>query len=321
VTLAVTGTSPSARPGGAGYRLDTFVTVRPAADPGAAAAVLGELADRAAAQPAPVLGPVAYSSRLQWDYIGDVPLSLNYRGRTYWRQEVWFDTRTGAFAGRSTKFSAASPAGKFLGASGFRASGWSRRLAALVNPATLPSAPAALSRVLAALTPKATRSPLYAGGGHLLPARAARQFTVLTQQVNTYSHALRLMANEPLRPAVRAGLLRLLASLAAHPVPGLTWVYLGTATDRTRPSGVAVGAEQASYPGPGLVGLTAIIFDPRTGALLDTAGDGCRIAMGTVPTSQGDCRPYDYAQFTPPTAAHALPRFPDTGTDWADVMW
>jgi len=243
---------------------------------------------------------VEYSSRLEWQDIGDnIPRDLNFREHTYWQVELWYGPH-GENAGRTTRFTRQQPGGQVLGASVAPARFWVPHEWAAVNPATLPPSPAEL---------------------RVLLLRLGQPRGYLSRQLVTYSEGLMLMENEPLPPAVRAGILRVIASIAAHPSRGTRFVVLGTATDLAGRTGIALGVEQANNPGPGFQYLTTWIFDPRTGALLDTADAGCKIKLGTIPEVQGDCVPYDYTQYTKATAVPAFPGFPVTPKDWGDVVW
>ncbi|HEV2377497.1 MAG TPA: hypothetical protein VGS19_35690 [Streptosporangiaceae bacterium] len=292
-----TGPMPGALAGGS-YRLTAFLTVHPAAHPGDVAAVLRQLADTVARQPTPALGPVEYSSRLEWQDVSshNIPRNLNFHFRQHWRVELWYGA-SGKYAGRTTVY----PGGAVHDTTILPGKGWSARSWAMVNPAALPSDQTALRQALLRLTPDP---------GYLSP------------QVVLYSNALMLMSTGPLRPAVRASMLRLMAEVAVKPGQGYRWVDIGRATDWAGRTGVAIGVEQPNYAGPHIWGVQTIILDPNTGALLDVGSAGCTIKAGAIPRTRGDCVPYGYTEYTAPKAVPAYPNFPVTGQAiWADVGW
>jgi hypothetical protein len=100
-----------------------------------------------------------------------------------------------------------------------------------------------------------------------------------------------------------------LAQIATHPGHGYTYVYMGTATDRLGRTGVVIGQEQADSGGPHAVGVQSLVFDPRTGALLDVANAQCDIAMGTILKVTGQCAPTDYTEYGLPRAVPAVPQY------------
>jgi hypothetical protein len=55
--------------------------------------------------------------------------------------------------------------------------------------------------------------------------------------------------------------------------------------------------------------VQSLIFDPRTGALLDAANAQCEIPMGAIPTATGQCTPTDYTEFNVPRAVASVPRY------------
>lgn len=70
-------------------------------------------------------------------------------------------------------------------------------------------------------------------------------------------------------------------------------------------TGVAVASEQGNFNGPHTLELNVMIFDPQTGALLDTSDAGCAINIGTIPTARGECVPQS-RKF--PDTPHTFPR-------------
>lgn len=73
---------------------------------------------------------------------------------------------------------------------------------------------------------------------------------------------------------------------------------------------MAVGFEVQNGIGPGLQDVNILIFDPRTGALLDRTGGICKIKMGSIPRQRGSCVPGDYDQYNVIKAVPRLPGFP-----------
>lgn len=338
--VALSGVSVPSQPR---YTLDAFLTVYPPAHPGDAVAVLRQLAAQAAAQPAPrALGPVEYSSNRQWEYVGDnTPLNLNYFTRHSYTNQAW-----DALSGASAVHIVRNFDGKVF-TSSYPAAKWSAQEGAWINPVTLPASPSALRHRLlfspglssdwsATYTQHASGHPHDKGwqvqygevltrSGLLENLRLERKachcsltnvriykvgpFGNLTWQVVFVSTAIRFMSGEPLSPAVHATMLRLLARIAAHPGRGYTYVYMGTATDHLGRTGVVIGQEQGNSGGPHAVGVQSLIFDPRTGALLDVANAQCDIPMGAIPRTTGQCTPTDYTEYYAPRAVSAVPHY------------
>ncbi len=322
------------------HQLDAVFHAHPATLHGNAAAVLRELASRAAAQPAPALGPVMYTARRFWQYVGsNTPRNLNYFSRHYFYEQEWH-AAAGASANNITEYLN----GKVKAyASSFPPPGTSpEQTTNWFNPATLPTGSAALRRYLldAPYTPAALRylrfvtlpanrtppprsRPIdnWSDGtityavwppGHPPQGDPGAPWSVHNlngPQVLVYTDAIHLMGAEPLPPAMRASLLQLVADIAANPGPGRRWVDLGTITDRIGRTGVAVAAEDGDFNGPHTLELSVMIFDPHTGALLDTSTAGCAINIGTIPTARGECSPYDYTEFLSVKAVAQVPQY------------
>jgi hypothetical protein len=51
-----------------------------------------------------------------------------------------------------------------------------------------------------------------------------------------------------------------------------------------------------------------MIFNPHTGALLDTSSAGCAVNMGTIPTAR-ECIPYEYTEFLANKAVAQVPQY------------
>lgn len=274
------------------YTIDAFLTVRPQARPGDAVAVLRRLAARAAAQPMPVFGPVEYSSNREWTYYGgDARRNLNYLSRHSVTHQAW-DALSGATAVRIVlNFN-----GKVL-TSYYPAPKTGQRGGAWINPVTLPVSPSALRKHLLA--------PLASG-----MQESHGRFGLLSWQVVFVSVALQFMSGEPLPPAVHSAMLEVLAQIADHPGGhGITYVDMGTAIDRLGRTGVVIGQEQANSGCSRCVGVSSMVFDPRTGALLDVANAQCEIPLGTIPKATGQCYPTDYTEFNAPRSVSALPHY------------
>jgi hypothetical protein len=136
-----------------------------------------------------------------------------------------------------------------------------------------------------------------------------RAFGSLSWQTVFVRNAIRFMTGEPLSAAVHSAMLQVLAQIATHPGRGYTYVDMGTATDRLGRTGVVIGQEEANSGGPHYVGVQSMVFDPRTGALLDVANAQCDIPMGAIPRVTGQCSPTDYTEFGLPRAVSAVPRY------------
>jgi hypothetical protein len=192
---------PSAK--AAPYRLDTFMTVVPAANPGDAAAVLGRLAARAARQPAPALGPVEYTSDTLWQPIGlNVPRNLGFIPRVHYLKQHWMRL-TGGWTELQTRY----PRGTKYG-SQFPATATNRRYDRWYDPAALPTGDAALRQHL--LDP-----PWPHGTGRLSQVPGPP-----SAQQDLAGAIFQVVQAEPLPPGVRAAMFRLLAGVAARPGRG-----------------------------------------------------------------------------------------------------
>jgi hypothetical protein len=122
------------------------------------------------------------------------------------------------------------------------------------------------------------------------------------------SNSLDLMSSEPLPPAVRASMLRLIAGEAAKRVPDARFVDMGTVSDRAGHSGVAIGYEMPA-DGPEPVSLQVVIFDPGTGAFLGEEFAYCKGTVGAHPAN-GSCFPTSYDQIVQITAVPSIPASP-----------
>jgi hypothetical protein len=339
LAVALSGLSAPSQPT---YTLDALLTVHPPAHPGDAAAVLRRLAARAAVQPAQALGPVEYSSNREWEDIGlNVPRNLNYLSRQSWTNQAW-----NAVSGASAVHSVRHSDGKVF-TSSYPADRWSAQLGAWANPATLPDSLPALRQRL--LHEPGVNVPYWhviitmrdRTHGKLSPpqerdlgdftSRLAAEKTVRwyqkhdavtnvqirkigpfgygTWQSAFVANAIRIMGGEPLSPAVHSAMLEVLAQIATNPGRDITYVDMGTATDHLGRTGVVIGEESTNPVDAPLVGLNSLIFDPRTGALLDVADATCKIPMGATPRATGQCVPVEYTEYNLPRAVPAVPHY------------
>jgi hypothetical protein len=323
-------------------QLDAVFRAHPATVHGNAAAVLRQLASRAAAQPAPALGPVMYTARRLWEHVGSyTPRNLNFFSRNYYYQQAWH-AADGAAADKTTQYqngkvqvfgSSYPPLGTLPAA----ITNWA-------SPATLPTGPAALRQYLLddPARPAALRYLRFVTlpARHTPPPRSQAidnwSDGTITYAVWPPGHppqgdpgdlapysvgdlngprilvstdAIGLMGAEPLPPAVRGSLLQIVADIAANPGRGYRWVDLGTITDRIGRTGVAVAWENGGFNGPHTIELGVMIFDPHTGALLDTSHAGCAVDLGAVPAARGECVPYDYTELLAIKAVKQVPQY------------
>ena len=323
VTLMLTsgpGPGPGPRadqPGGGIASLVADLTAHPRARPGGAAAVFSRLADAAAAQPSPGLGPVEYAESKGWGLdLGTLHYNLSYRSHVTDTQQSWMGP-DGASLDVTTY-----PGGKIPpGIIPVHRSGPSKRgeaAFAWYNPARLPAGEAALRQHLldrpGGFLPPVCR-PGQAPGGRTEPSsggNAASGGAVspacqdpVTAIVNT---SVELMGGEPLPPAVRASLLRLLADTVRASGPDASFIDMGTVTDRAGHTAVAIGFQTpAAAPAP--VSLQVLVFDPATGALLGEEYAYCQGRVGSYPAG-GRCFPTSYAQLLQVKAVPAIPATP-----------
>jgi len=317
VPLPASGTPTSGTPtSGALNSLAANMTYHPSASPADAAAILRRLANAAAGQPSPALGPVVYSKSAWWGLdLGAVHYDLSYRSHELSTDENWMG-QDGASLSVTTYANGKIPPGVIpVSRSGPSARG--RAAFAWWNPATLPSGPAALRKHLLnnPWAPPAGQpagsvcvdhvgSPGHPGKTVCSPSHASSPDEAQT----IMSSSLALMTNGPLPSAVRASMLRLIADEAARRVPDARFVDMGTVTDRAGHSGVAIGYEiPAGAPAP--VSLQVLIFDPGTGALLDQEFAYCNGKIGSYP-ARGSCFPTSYSQDLQIKAVPSIPASP-----------
>jgi hypothetical protein len=119
------------------------------------------------------------------------------------------------------------------------------------------------------------------------------------------------MTSEPLPPAVRASLLRVLADSAARGLANAHFVDMGTVTDRAGHAGVAIGYESPESGPPGTqTSLQVLVFDPATGALLGQEYADCTGPTSSYPAA-GSCTPTSYDQILQVKAVQTIPAPPN----------
>jgi hypothetical protein len=304
VMLSATG-GPQPRvasqPPGSGFAsLIANLTVHPSGHSGDAAAVFRQLAAAAARQPAVPLGPVEYSEIKQWGLdLGTLHYDLSYVSHETQTDRAWVG-RDGSYLWYYT-----FPAGTKIdpGLTRLQQGGPSPAAKARFawrDPAKLPVDIAALRRHLIA--------------GYVAPPGSAPTIPGLSpdqvaQAIVTGSYTL--MAGEPLPPAVRASLLRVLADSAAQGLANAHFINMGTVTDRAGHAGVAIGYEIPDRGGvPGTqTRLEVLVFDPATGALLGLEWAYCTAPASSYPAA-GSCTPSFYDQILQVKAVQTIPAPP-----------
>jgi hypothetical protein len=305
------------------------LTARLSAHPRDAVAVLRQLADAAARQPAVPLGPVEYSQIKSWELDLDRPLqyNLNYAShetRTSWAWQ--------ALDGSSLDYFTV-PGGKYdTGSIPLHQNGPSpaaRARFAWYDPAALPSDTTALRSHLVngpdarggaagggiICTVTASLAPSGASASSVAPTPscgpAPRPALVPDPATNAIVFGAEdLMRSEPLPPAVRAGLLRVLADAAARGLPNAHFIDMGTVADRAGHAGVAIGyASPDSGPPDTQSHLEVLVFDPATGALLGDEDAYCKGLASGYPAA-GSCTPEGYDQILQVKAVQQIPAAP-----------
>lgn len=267
------------------------------ADPGDAAAVLRRLADRAAAQPAPALGPVYYTKVAIWGRdLGRAHYGLDYRAPdTYEIQQQWQGRHADLYVARY-------PHGKvppgIIPVSRQTTKKGDPALWRAHDPTTFPVSPRALWQRFLSLTPN--NNPSY-------PLPPGLRFM---------SSAFVLMTSEPLPPAVRATMLRLMAGVVAKPPAQYSYIDMGAVTDRAGRRGIAIAQVAPDFVGergygkPGSPSqLIVFIYDPATGALLGSESADCKGPV-TAQNANAICAPDSYSQYLRVEAAASVPPAP-----------
>jgi hypothetical protein len=327
--------SQSQPPDGAVVALVANLTAHPPASAGDASAELRVLADAAAAQPAPAFGPVEYSSSENWGLdLGTIHYGLSYRSHDTNGEQDWM-APDGSSLSIRTYPDGKVPQGNIpVGRTGPSAPGaaafrW-------YDPATLPaSEPLMRQHLLEVSCPTG-----YCTNQAQSPGTAVN--TIVT-------NAQTLMSSEPLPPAARAAMLRVLADTAASPGPHQAFFNLGSVDDRaghkavaiafenqpaapasgsvsgenctTSPSGTVCssGSSGGTAPGPSAQvppeppELWVLTFDPHTGVLLGVEYATCKGPVSSH-LATGSCTPDSYAQYLEIKAVQAIPATPAAPT-------
>ena len=339
IALALTGSGGAAPAGppepaqtvsGALATLVADLTAQPAGGQGDAGSELRRLANVAAAQPAPALGPVEYSSSENWGLdLGKDPHGLSYRSHNTNSEQDWVGADGASLSIRTW------PGGKVpLGNIPVGRSGPSAQGAAnfkLQDPATLPTTESGMRQRLLQLSCPGT------------PCTSEDQADDIVKEASV------LMGSEPLPPAARAAMLRVLADTAASPGPQRAFFDLGSVQDRAGHKAVAIAFEDAWSPPPQCPGSSSITFvsgsspgapgkvicgpkatsapgshptlppkqpelwvlvvDPGSGALLGLEFAYCKGPVGSH-LAAGSCSPESYAQYLEIKAVASIPPTP-----------
>lgn len=259
----------------------------PAAGTGTAAAVLRRLAVAAASQPTPALGPVLYT-----------------------KEELW-GPRAGSRDNAAIQQEWVSAAADYFVAGGGRAPASYTKLDPRDNPnwnwhnpATLPANLSALRRHLLSEPRAKSGTPVYAAP--------------VTPDETVFDAAFEFMTTEPLPPAVRASMLRLIADIVQR--SPRQFAVLGTVTDRAGHRDIAVASESdeewTSEPNLGGWKLVHIaspevviyFFNPATGALLANEYARCTSRVAAFKAASARCTLNDYEQYLVIKAVRSLPR-------------
>jgi hypothetical protein len=331
---ATSGTEPGVANPPADSSFATLVadlTVHPSAHPQGAAAVLRQLADAAARQPAVPLGPAEHSVTKDWGLdLGPLHYNLSYVSHEVSTDYFWL-----APDGSNLEYSIL-PAGESyvpgtipVGKAGPSAAGKARF--AWLDPARLPVNIAALRQHLITGPPSGftggrwvctNAGPAYeTGGGD--PSAPGGPYSANnepacgrpgpfpdpdTKAIET--NAQTLMTGEPLPPAVRASLLRVLADSAAQDLPNGHFIDMGTVKDRAGHAGVAIGYQTPDSGPPGTQShLEVLVLDPATGALLGDEDAYCTGPSSSYPAA-GSCTPEGYDQILQVRAVQKIPAPP-----------
>jgi hypothetical protein len=321
-------TSPSSNSSFASLVAD--LTLHPAAHPSDAAAVLRQLADAAAVQPAVPLGPVEFSEIKSWGLdLGPVHYGLGYVSHET-QDYLLYNGPDGSTLGYTVL-----PAGEHyvpgtIPVQNGRPNAFGKALFAWHDPAKLPVDAGALRHHLIAGPPSVftggrwictTAGPAYAtgvgassppGGPYSANNPPACGRTGLSPDPGTtaiVTNALDLMSHEPLSSAVRASMLRVLADSAAQGLPNAHFVDMGTVNDRAGHVGVAIGYEAPVGGSPGSTDLQVLVFDPATGALLGNEYASCNGPSTAYPTN-ANCTPESYEQILQVKAVQKIPAPP-----------
>lgn len=317
VMLSATGgpeprvASPAA---GSGFAtLIANLTAHPSAHATDAAAVLRQLADVAARQPAVPLGPVEYSELKNWGLdLGPLHYDLNYVSH-----ETSTDYAYHGLDGSSLSYTVL-PAGKkytpgTIPLQQVKPSPAARARFAWFDPTKLPVDTAALRRHLIG----GPYAPLGGTGAQMCDDRGCHPLPVpgshpandpVTDAI--VNDAWVLMSTVPLSPAVHASVLRVLAGSAAQGLANAHFITLGTVTDRAGQAGVAIGYQAPdSDPSGTRSSLRVLVFNPATGAPLGDEYASCKVPVGSYPAA-ASCTPTSYGQVLQVKAVRKIPAAP-----------
>jgi hypothetical protein len=272
------------------------LTAHPSAKPGDASAELRRLADLAARQPAPSsLGPVEYSRAKVWGLdLGKLHFDLGYRSHDTSTQEAWIGS-DGAELDDITFPGGKVPPGLIpVHRTGPSASGQAY-FSRWGDPARLPTSESLMRQHL-------LHWPVPCPGCAVGPDQA-----IVTLSAE-------LMISEPLPPAARAAMLRVLADTAASPGPEEAFYDLGSVADRAGHKAVAIAWENGRTGHGGTVSsvqspLRVLVFDPGTGTLLGQEYAYCNGPVGGH-LAAGSCFPTSYDQILEIKAVPAIPATP-----------
>jgi hypothetical protein len=332
IALLVTGAPAPAGPSDSGQfaALVANLTAHPGASQGDASAELRELADIAAAQPAPAaLGPVEYFRAESWGLdLGTTHYGLGYVSHKTNLGEAWIGS-DGAFLAVSTWPGGKVPQGDTPVSRGGPSAQGKAGFAKWRNPATLPTSESLMRQHLLGMSCPASGA-CYGRGNP-------------TSEIVTSSQSL--MDSEPLPPAARAAILRVLADTAAHPGSHQAFYDLGSVTDRAGHKAVAIAYEAQSAAGtarasstpsptpsstspspspsaksgttqgwPGAASfmessLEVLVFDPGTGALLGLEYAYCNAPV-EAHLATGSCFGTSYDQILEIKAVPSIPATP-----------
>jgi len=287
----------------------------PPANTGDAAAVLRQLADKAAMQPVPAVGPVLYTNDARWGQ----PTGKQHNGLLDLPDELDMEQQWVSAAARY--LTETSPSEKHL--HGSVPSSYTKFDPAnnpewnWHNPATLPADPLALRRHLLS-------EPGAKSGGKSGAKAGGTRLTIilspLTRDQTVLMNALQFMSSEPLRPAVRASMLRLLADIVQRSPHD--FAVLGTVIDRAGHRDIAIAGESneiwavsALAPSQTWVRahttatqLVVYFFDPVTGGLRAGEYATCSGHVSTFAMASARCAPNSYEQFGVIKAVRSLPK-------------
>jgi hypothetical protein len=331
LAVMLTATGVANRPADSSFAsLVADLTLHPSAHPSDAAAILRQLANAAAKQPAVPLGPVEFSQIKSWGLdLGTVNYGLGYVSHET-QDYLLYNAPDGSTLGYTVL-----PAGESyvpgtipVQKGGPSAAGKARF--AWSDPARLPVNIAALRQHLITWQPSGftggrwvctNAGPAYeTGGGD--PSAPGGPYSYYNEPAcgqpgpfpdpdtkAIVTNALDLMSNEPLSSAVRASMLRLLADSAARNLPNAHFVDMGTVKDRAGHVGVAIGYEAPSSGPPGTTDLQVLVFDPATGALLGNEYASCNGPSTAYPTN-ANCTAQSYDQILQVKAVPKIPAPP-----------